>query len=1031
MTTCPFPCLLAHAWWLARIAVALALFASQFPLAAAAQPVNEQAYAVRWIDEPITLDGRGDEPAWQNAKGVRWPAVAESASTVHLRLLWDRGNLFFLAEMEDGELTNAISEPDGRIETGDAFALFLQPAGRQDAYYQFAVSPSGAVLDMFVDDREPEAYERFAKARPFLAEIRTVVEDVEGKAAYRAKKWTVEGRIPWTDLLATGGRPDVGHVWRFAAARHGAPGTTSPLISNLHDPSANPAEHIAEWPTVVFEGSRSETARRPYGIARRTPLTTSRVVGSPDPPLPYRAVRAYPKLRPEFPVFVVHEPGSTRLWLIVQDAPYLKTRIMRTSDDPSDGELEELLVTGDSDFSICFHPRFLENGYFYVGSNGKRGDEPTKCRIVRYTMSRQPPYAVDPASALVIIDWESNGHNGAAIGFGNDGMLYITSGDGTSDSDTDVVGQGLDHLLAKVLRIDVDHPDPGRAYSVPADNPFVGRAGARPETWAYGLRNPWRLSVDPATGHIWVGNNGQDLWEQIYLVSRGANYGWSVYEGSHPFYLNRQMGPDPLSPPMFEHPHSEARSMTGGITYHGRKYPELAGAYIYGDYSTGKIWGALVDKDRKVHWHRELADTTLQITSFGVDAEGELLITDHQGGGQGGLYTLEPNLDAPRPEDFPHTLSESGLFKSVPGHVVQDGLIPYSVNAPLWSDGTYKERFIAMPENAGENGEPPRIGFQPHGAWTFPNGTVLVKSFALDLEENNPASRRWIETRFLVRQQNEWVGYSYEWNDEQTDARLVDAAGADREFVVRTAAGGQRRQKWRYPSRTECMVCHSRAANYVLGPSTMQMNRTHNYDGIEDNQLRVLEHLGVLEVDWRTDAVARLRSDLLAAGKSAAEVDTLVAQLASSRQPVAAARSRLLARSPEEYDRLPNPYDESEPVELRARAYLHSNCAHCHVMAGGGNAQFDVAFATAREAMKLIDERPVHHTFGIPDARLIAPGDPDRSVLLHRMSIREPGQMPQLATELPDEPAVQLIRQWILELGGAGPQPADAVSKQK
>src|SRR5690606_22750207 len=131
MTTCPFPCLLAHAWWLARIAVALALFASQFPLAAAAQPVNEQAYAVRWIDEPITLDGRGDEPAWQNAKGVRWPAVAESASTVHLRLLWDRGNLFFLAEMEDGELTNAISEPDGRIETGDAFALFLQPAGRQ------------------------------------------------------------------------------------------------------------------------------------------------------------------------------------------------------------------------------------------------------------------------------------------------------------------------------------------------------------------------------------------------------------------------------------------------------------------------------------------------------------------------------------------------------------------------------------------------------------------------------------------------------------------------------------------------------------------------------------------------------------------------------------------------------------------------------------------------------------------------------------------------------------------------------------
>jgi glucose/arabinose dehydrogenase len=149
--------------------------------------------------------------------------------------------------------------------------------------------------------------------------------------------------------------------------------------------------------------------------------------------------------------------------------------------------------------------------------------------------------------------------------------------------------------LAKVLRIDVDHPHDGRHYSVPTDNPFVGVEGARPETWAYGFRNPWRMSVDPRTGHLWVGNNGQDLWEQIYLVERGANYGWSVYEGGQIFYANRQLGPTPVSKPTFDHPHSEARSMTGGVVYYGGKHPELQGAYIYGDYSTGKIWAAKVE----------------------------------------------------------------------------------------------------------------------------------------------------------------------------------------------------------------------------------------------------------------------------------------------------------------------------------------------------------------------------------------------------------------------------------------------------
>ncbi|MEO8496300.1 MAG: PQQ-dependent sugar dehydrogenase, partial [Planctomycetota bacterium] len=355
----------------------------------------------------------------------------------------------------------------------------------------------------------------------------------------------------------------------------------------------------------------------------------SRVVGSPDPPLPYRVRRVLPELKLSNPIDVAKDPDGKRLYFIDQDPNY---RLCRTTADGSNGAFETLL---DFDkgvaYSIAFHPNFAENGFLFIGSNDPVSEDgKTKhCRVTRYTVARDEPQRIDPATAQVIIEWESNGHNGSAVAFGLDGMLYITSGDGTSDSDTNLTGQGLDHLLAKVLRIDLDHLTEDRPYSVPADNPFVGMDGVRPETWAYGFRNPWRMSIDPQTGHVWVGNNGQDLWEQIYLVERGANYGWSVYEGGHIFYAERKQGPTPVSKPIFDHPHSEARSMTGGVVYYGSQHPELQGAYIYGDYSTGKIWGAKVE-GREVVWHKELADTTLAITAFGSAADGELLIADYR-----------------------------------------------------------------------------------------------------------------------------------------------------------------------------------------------------------------------------------------------------------------------------------------------------------------------------------------------------------------------------------------------------------------
>jgi uncharacterized repeat protein (TIGR03806 family) len=961
-------------------------------------PVTE--FECRWTDRPLVVDGKADEDAWHAAQPItrfylpRQGAVARPPqAATRARLLWDREYLYFFADMDDADVQN-----------GDRFALYLKPADDKPGYYEFEVNPAGTAMDAFFPRRGGAPRRRSAADRTSHAAVKVV---------RRNGGWAVEGRIAWKDLLHTGGRPEPGERWKFVLCRRDvSAGPPAPELSACVPLLGSDGHRFEDYGTLRFIGPPPADAARPYGIARRLPLTTSKVVGSPDPPSPYRAVRVYPDLNVNFPIAVAHQPGSDRLLIIQESRPYAPTQLCRVADDPAARQLETLLDLDGVAYDVTFHPKFKDNGYLYLGWNGPSSGPSAarQTRVTRYTMERTPPYRLDPKSALEIIAWPSDGHNGGALRFGPDGMLYVTSGDGTSDSDTNVVGQDLGKLLAKVLRLDVDHAPPGKTYTVPADNPFVGVSGARPETWAYGLRNPWRMAVDEQTGHLWVGQNGQDLWEQAYLVRRGENYGWSVMEGSHPFYLQRKPGPTPFVKPTVEHPHSESRSLTGGLVYYGKRLPELRGAYVYGDYSTGKVWAVRHD-GRRILWHKEIADTRLQITSFGTDGRGEILITDHRGQGKGGLYKLEPTPPRSAGPPFPRTLSASGLFRSVKGHVVEPALIPYSVNAPLWGDNAYKERWLALPDGG-------RIDLTAARGWNFPDGTVLVKSFALELQEGNPASRRWVETRFLTRQAGEWFGYSYAWNDEQTEGTLVAGGGADRVLPVRVAKSAQhpdgiRKQTWHYPSRTECMVCHSRAANWVLGPSTLQMNKVHDYGGVRDNQLRTLEHLGIFRVAWADEARTALREEAAARGLGRAQVDRYLAAQTAARGQRPPGPSALLARPPESYPHLVDPYDRSADLAARARSYLHSNCAQCHVEAGGGNAQINLEYSTPLGGMGVVDMRPQHHTFGLPDARLIAPGHPERSVLLHRMSHREAGHMPPLATTLVDRPAVEMLRAWI------------------
>jgi glucose/arabinose dehydrogenase len=1000
---------------------AAVLFIHPDPPPVAAEPKPTPAAECRWADMPIVLDGADDDAAWKHAQvietfGQTWLGVGDKAPALRgktkAKLLWDRDYLYFFADMTDADLFADVTKHDGAIWENDTFELFFRPGPDKPGYFEFEVNAANAVLDAFFPKRDLKTAINFIVNGDFKVETKVKLRGTLNKRDDVDQGWSVEGRIPWADFLRAGGRPEPGEQWRFNLCRCNYNKDRDVELTATAPFKAKPFPEffhlIEEYPALTFVGPDERTSR-PHGIAKREPVLGSTVVSSPDPPPPYRVKRLYPDYAPKYPILAKAVPGTDQLLVISENHPWGATVLSRLKDDPAakTADAVEFLKTpdGGTAYDFTFHPKFAENRYLYVGWNGKFDGKVKKkaCRVTRYTMSRTGPLTIDPKSAATILEWESDGHNGAAVCFGTDGMLYVTSGDGTSDSDTDEMGQRTDNLLSKVLRIDVDHPAPGKSYSVPKDNPYVADKRFTPETWAYGLRNPWRIAADEKTGHIWVGNNGQDLWEQAYLVRKGDNFGWSVTEGGHPFYPHRKAGPTPIVKPTIDHPHSEFRSLTGGIVYHGRQLPDIDGAYLYADYSTGRIWGMKHNGEKPV-WHKELATPRLQISGFGLNTRGELLITDHSP--TGGLYTLEPTpKDAPV-ATFPRKLSESGLFESVKDHRMKAGVIPYSVNAPFWSDGLHKERFLVVPGTEA-------IDYTPTRGWNFPDRTVAVKSFAIEREEGNPATRRWVETRFFTKQNGEWAGYSYLWNDDGTDAELVPAAGTDRKFTVKTATG-VREQTWHYPSRMECLTCHSRAANFVLGLSSHQMNKVHDYGGCQDNQLRVLEHLGMLKgLDWAARAREEIAARATAKGLKGKESEAYTkahGPQPGQREPKA---TKLLPTTPDALPRLVDPFDPKEDVAKRAKSWLHANCAACHVEAGGGNARMELEFHTALDKMRILDEKPIHSPLDLPDARLIAPGDPDRSVLLKRVGLRGKDQMPPLSSHRVDEAGVALLREWI------------------
>ena len=274
---------------------------------------------------------------------------------------------------------------------------------------------------------------------------------------------------------------------------------------------------------------------------------------------------------------------------------------------------------------LAFHPHFAQNGYFYINYTDASGTV-----VARYTADGN---RADPGSHHVILTFDQpfRNHNGGQIAFGPDGFLYIAAGDGGSGGDPQGHGQNRQTLLGSILRIDVDRQDPGLNYAIPADNPWAGnRSGYREEIYAYGLRNPWRFSFDPPTERLWAADVGQNRVEEINLIEKGKNYGWNIMEGSDCFNPPQGCDPSGLELPVYEYRHPLGRSVTGGYVYRGTGLPMLEGIYVYGDFVTGLIWGLHLDDEGGVA-NYTLAQTGLNITSFGQDEDNELYLTAFDG----------------------------------------------------------------------------------------------------------------------------------------------------------------------------------------------------------------------------------------------------------------------------------------------------------------------------------------------------------------------------------------------------------------
>lgn len=369
------------------------------------------------------------------------------------------------------------------------------------------------------------------------------------------------------------------------------------------------------------------------GLIPATHSLPGQLPQTPRPLADWKLENAFPNLTFDRPVELTHAgDGSNRLFVLEQGG-----RIRVFDNKPGVQSASVYLdikrkVSSEGEMGLlglAFHPKFKQNGYFYVYYTKRN---PLESVLSRYQVTSTGQAVADPATETVLLRFDQpyDNHNGGKIAFGPDGYLYIATGDGGAWGDPHQNSQNRASWLGKILRIDVDKTDKG-TYGIPADNPFAAnREGLREEVFAYGLRNPWRFSFDRQTGVIWAGDVGQKEFEEINIITKGGNYGWRLKEGNRCYNPRTDCEQDNLIAPVHAYPREDGISVTGGVVYRGAKLATLQGKYLYADFGTGNVWALTAENGQKTA-NQLLVAGAGPISAFGEDAAGEVFLLDHLG----------------------------------------------------------------------------------------------------------------------------------------------------------------------------------------------------------------------------------------------------------------------------------------------------------------------------------------------------------------------------------------------------------------
>jgi uncharacterized repeat protein (TIGR03806 family) len=646
--------------------------------------------------------------------------------------------------------------------------------------------------------------------------------------------------------------------------------------------------------------------------------------------------RVFPNITASLPIALLQAPGDYDRYFLVEKRGRVR---MWSGTNPSASntfvDISSVVSASANEaglLGMAFHPRWPAVPQVFLSYTTSSATAGSRMRsvVARFVSSDGGRTLSATPEELISVDQPYSNHNGGGIAFGQDGLLYLSLGDGGSAGDPQNVSQNTNSLLGKMLRIDVDRGSP---YAIPNDNPFA-QGGGRGEVFAYGLRNVWRFSFDRATGELWGGDVGQNAFEEINLITRGGNFGWRVREGFVCYNATSCTSAGMVNP-IAVYGRSDGVSVTGGYVYRGTAIPWLVGTYLYGDFSSGKMWGLSRDPQTGGYTTRLLLETGTSIASFAEDNGGELYVLDY---GQGRILRIvQSGATTGGPA---RKLSQTGCFDAAnptePG--TGSGLIPYSVQSALWSDGSEKVRHFAVPNST-------TIAVGADGDFDLPIGSVTSKTFYL--------GGKPIETRLFVRHlDGGWAGYSYEWEEDGSDALLLETGKSKR-------IGNQ---TWQYPSRSQCMQCHTGAAGFTLGLELAQLNGDQRYPtGRIANQVATLNHIGMFESPLPTSA---------------------------------------------SLPRMPSPFG-TEPLVERAKAYLHSNCAGCHRPGAVGGGSADYRFATPLAEMGVCNVQTAEGNV------VVAPGNHAQSEMFRRLVSTESSRMPPLGTTIADARGAEVVAAWI------------------